>query len=236
MREQNAFSLTKIIRSQGGGESVADKEQSTAKIHLNVHPNLYNHVWSVISTHMVVCSCMLSFPLVSFAFPDGRSPGSDSLPLKTPANQRESRSLSASSIQLLLRGKPPSPSMEGQAPTLQPSPSRKKSKTAKLAKLNPMKWFKRKKSRSFEPIEVSRERSSLAPHGTPPVSSRLLAQLPGALLERIFSFVCPHTQDETYESCEQSAVEDTCMLCDLRDLAHCAQVSRQWRFHATNLL
>ena len=56
---------------------------------------------------MVVCSCMLSFPLVSFAFPHEHAPGSDSLPLKTPANQRESRSLSASSIPLLLRGKGP---------------------------------------------------------------------------------------------------------------------------------
>lgn len=185
-------------------------------------------------THMNVRPCILSFPLVSFAFLQDRSQVSDSLPLKTPAT---SGILVIVSLEhsIPFEGKPVG-TMEGRTPTLQPSPLRKKSKTAKLAKLNPMKWFKRKKSRSFEPIEVSRERSSLAPHGTPPVSSRLLAQLPGALLERIFSFVCPHTQDETYESCEQSAVEDTCMLCDLRDLAHCAQVSRKWRFHATNLL
>ncbi|KAN0099719.1 hypothetical protein V8E51_013494 [Hyaloscypha variabilis] len=101
-----------------------------------------------------------------------------------------------------------------------------------------MKWFKRKKSRTFEPIEVPPGNRSLAPHGTLPVSAQLLAKLPGPLLERIFSFVCPHTQDEAYESCEQSALEvgDTCMLCDLRDLAHCAQVSRKWRVHATKLL
>jgi F-box-like len=123
--------------------------------------------------------------------------------------------------------------MGRRTPHLQPAPS-KKSKTAKLAKLNPMKWFKKKKSRTFEPIEV--REGSLAPYGTPPVSSQLWAKLPGPLLERIFSFVCPHTQDQTYESCEQSAVEDTCMLCDARDLAHCAQVSRKWRVHATNLL
>ena len=106
--------------------------------------------------------------------------------------------------------------------------------TAKLAKFNIMKWFKKKKSRTFEPVHDA-PRSS-PQHGTPPVSSQLLAKLPGSILERIFSFVCPHTQDETYESCEQSAVEDTCMLCDLRDLAHCAQVSRKWRTFATNLL
>jgi hypothetical protein len=113
--------------------------------------------------------------------------------------------------------------------------------TAKLArKLNIMKWFKKKKSRTFEPVEVLPRNNSLALRGTPPtyVSSLLLAKLPGPLLERIYSFVCPHTQDETYESCEQSAIDvgDTCMLCDLRDLAHCAQVSRKWRFHATNVL
>ena len=122
-----------------------------------------------------------------------------------------------------------------------PNPhSQGNSNTAKLAKkINIMKWFKRKKSRTFEPIEVPPGNRSLAPpHGTPPVSAQLLAKLPGPLLERIFSFVCPHTQDETYESCEQSALEvgDTCMLCDLRDLAHCAQVSRKWRVHATKLL
>jgi F-box domain len=177
---------------------------------------------------------MLSFPLVSFAFPHERAPRFRFAAPEDPSQPTGIPVIVSLEHSTPFEGEsPPSPSMEGQAPTLQPSPSRKKSKTAKLAKLNPMKWFKRKKSRTLEPIEVSKERSSLAPHGTPPVSSRLLAQLPGALLERIFSFVCPHTQDE---SCEQSAVEDTCMLCDLRDLAHCAQVSRQWRFHATNLL
>jgi hypothetical protein len=189
--------------------------------HIHAHGCVFLHV--VISPRQLRISSR-SLPRFRFAAPEGPSqptgiPVIVSLEHSTP-----------------FEGRAPQSTMEGQAPTLQPSPSRKKSKTAKLAKLNPMKWFKRKKSRTLEPIEVSKERSSLAPHGTPPVSSRLLAQLPGALLERIFSFVCPHAQDETYESCEQSAVEDTCMLCDLRDLAHCAQVSRQWGFHATNLL
>jgi hypothetical protein len=130
-------------------------------------------------------------------------------------------------------GKPPN---RGQLPI--PNLYREGITTAKLArKFNIMKWFKKKKSRTFEPVEVLPRSNSLAPHGTPPVSSQLLAKLPGPLLERIFSFVCPHTQDETYESCEQSAVDvgDTCMLCDLRDLAHCAQVSRKWRVHASNV-
>ncbi|TVY47815.1 hypothetical protein LOCC1_G003935 [Lachnellula occidentalis] len=99
-----------------------------------------------------------------------------------------------------------------------------------------MKWFKRKKTRSLEVQEIPK---SLARYRTPqpsPRSAEVIAQLPGPILERIFSFICPHAQDETYDSCEQSAVEDTCMLCDLRDLCHCAQVSRWWRKHATNVL
>ena len=67
-------------------------------------------------------------------------------------------------------------------------------------------------------------------------SAWLLEQLPDPVLERIFAFVCPHTQDETYETQEQSSVEDACMLCDLRDLAHCVQVSRRWRKAAVRVL
>lgn len=60
-------------------------------------------------------------------------------------------------------------------------------------------------------------------------SAAKLAALPGPVLERIFAFVCPHTQDSTYESQEQSSLEDACMLCDLRDLATCLLVCRRWK-------
>lgn len=60
-------------------------------------------------------------------------------------------------------------------------------------------------------------------------SAAKLAQLPGPVLERIFAFVCPHTQDSTYETQEQSSIEDACMLCDLRDLAYCLLVCKAWR-------
>ncbi|KAJ4389461.1 hypothetical protein N0V93_006929 [Gnomoniopsis smithogilvyi] len=60
-------------------------------------------------------------------------------------------------------------------------------------------------------------------------SAARLAALPGPVLERIFAFVCPHTQDSTYESQEQSSLEDACMLCDLRDLAYCLMVCKKWR-------
>lgn len=67
-------------------------------------------------------------------------------------------------------------------------------------------------------------------------SARALARLPPRVLERVFTFVCPHSRDQSYETCEESALEDACMLCDMRDLAHCAAVSRQWRKEALMLL
>lgn len=67
-------------------------------------------------------------------------------------------------------------------------------------------------------------------------SAALLAQLPTPILERIFTYVCPHSRDESYGTCEQSSVEDACMLCDLRDLAHCVAVCRRWKTDAVKLL
>ncbi|KAI8622870.1 hypothetical protein F5Y19DRAFT_44591 [Xylariaceae sp. FL1651] len=61
-------------------------------------------------------------------------------------------------------------------------------------------------------------------------------ELPTPILERVFAFVCPHSCDESYETCEQSAVEDACMLCDLRDLAHAGQVCKRWRRSAIQLM
>ena len=55
-------------------------------------------------------------------------------------------------------------------------------------------------------------------------------------LRRIFVFVCPHSQDESYATSEDSVVGDTCMLCDMRDLAHCALVNRAWFQAAEGLL
>ncbi|KZF20191.1 hypothetical protein L228DRAFT_270284 [Xylona heveae TC161] len=60
-------------------------------------------------------------------------------------------------------------------------------------------------------------------------SHRPAPKLPTAVLETIFLFLCPHTQDENYDACEDSMIEDGCMLCDMRDLAHCAAVCRDWR-------
>lgn len=67
-------------------------------------------------------------------------------------------------------------------------------------------------------------------------SAQLLDQFSHVLLQRIFAFVCPHTRDESYDPCEESAGDDGCMLCDLRDLSHCAQVNRTWRASAVTIL
>ncbi|KAG5981487.1 hypothetical protein E4U55_002884 [Claviceps digitariae] len=66
-------------------------------------------------------------------------------------------------------------------------------------------------------------------------SAQLLAALPPKVLVRIFTFVCPHALDESYETCEESA-EKGCMLCDLRDLSHCVRVNRAWREIAIQIL
>lgn len=62
------------------------------------------------------------------------------------------------------------------------------------------------------------------------------AEFPAALVEELLSWVCPHTRDDTYQSCEDSMVDGGCMLCDMRDLAQCASVNRQWFGAAENLL
>ncbi|KAJ5688793.1 hypothetical protein N7462_003185 [Penicillium macrosclerotiorum] len=69
-------------------------------------------------------------------------------------------------------------------------------------------------------------------HETPPRSARLAGRdytrkLPRPVLAYIFALVCPHTVDNSYETSEES-MTDGCMLCDMRDLAHCAQFSSRY--------
>lgn len=52
--------------------------------------------------------------------------------------------------------------------------------------------------------------------------------LPQRVLRTILKHVCPHTQDESYLTSEESMVDGGCMLCDMRDLAQCALVRREW--------
>ncbi|RKF74883.1 putative f-box domain-containing protein [Golovinomyces cichoracearum] len=91
-----------------------------------------------------------------------------------------------------------------------------------------MKWLRRKKKSTCQiSVEVAVSRHKQQQHNEqlfqgPRVSPYLLSQISPSILSRIFHFVCPHTLDESYESCELSTLADACMLCDLRDLARCA--------------
>lgn len=99
----------------------------------------------------------------------------------------------------------------------------------------------RRKDKKKSDHQIPREflpAGALSAPAFPPTyaSGHLVAQLPSKVLERIFSFVCPHAGDESYETCEGSAYDEGCMLCDLRDLSHCAQVGRLWRRSAVKVL
>lgn len=60
-------------------------------------------------------------------------------------------------------------------------------------------------------------------------------KLPRSMLAYIFALACPHAVDGSYETSEES-MTDGCMLCDMRDLAHCAQVCKRWFIEARTLL
>lgn len=63
----------------------------------------------------------------------------------------------------------------------------------------------------------------------------LTRKLPRPVLARIFAAVCPHAIDYSYDTSEES-MSDGCMLCDMRDLAHSAQVCKRWFLEARALL
>ena len=62
------------------------------------------------------------------------------------------------------------------------------------------------------------------------------ARLPLKLLTEIFSYVCPHVRDDNYLSLEESMRDGGCMLCDMRDLAQCAFVSRRFLVATQSIL
>ena len=63
-----------------------------------------------------------------------------------------------------------------------------------------------------------------------------ISKIPSQLLGEIFAHVCPHVCDDTYIKLEDSMQDGDCMLCDLRDLAHCTLVNRQWADAGQKLL
>lgn len=63
------------------------------------------------------------------------------------------------------------------------------------------------------------------------------ARLPEKVVTRILELVCPHTMDKMYEPCEDANIsDDSCPLCDLRDLSHCAMTRRGWYRASIQLL
>nr|POE87456.1 hypothetical protein CFP56_30045 [Quercus suber] len=80
-------------------------------------------------------------------------------------------------------------------------------------------------------------RAYTSPHAPPARGGRdFTSRLPANVLGNILTYVCPHSQDTSYEPSERSQIGDGCMLCDLRDLASCAQVCRKWYGVAQALL
>lgn len=76
-------------------------------------------------------------------------------------------------------------------------------------------------------------------NGVPPVprpGRDLTRALPLPVVHRILAAVCPHTQDDSYDTSEESMTEDGCMLCDMRDLAHGALACKRWAGEANKLL
>lgn len=62
------------------------------------------------------------------------------------------------------------------------------------------------------------------------------ARFPLTLLEDLFAHVCLHARDDTFVSSEESMLDGGCTLCDMRDLAHCAAVNKQWSEAGHNVL
>jgi hypothetical protein len=92
----------------------------------------------------------------------------------------------------------------------------------------------------FNKLRRSSRRSNSAgiatePESPPRVGRDCTKRLPRPVLARIFALVCPHTVDNSYGTSEESA-SDGCMLCDMRDLAHCALVNKRWFLDARELL
>ncbi|KAI5817009.1 hypothetical protein BZA77DRAFT_333456 [Pyronema omphalodes] len=76
---------------------------------------------------------------------------------------------------------------------------------------------------------ISRDDAFLPPRFPEANTNRpMISRLPDNVLERIFTFVCPHATDHSYLSAEETATEAGCMLCDMRDLARCGTVNRRW--------
>ena len=78
--------------------------------------------------------------------------------------------------------------------------------------------------------------STLAPYAPYSSKPNPTAGYSQPLLQLLMSYVCPHSQDDTFLPCEESMIDGGCMLCDIRDLSLCALVNKQWSEAAQNVL
>ena len=74
--------------------------------------------------------------------------------------------------------------------------------------------------------QVYKHTNATTKYGQP--GSCPISKLTADDLEMILAYVCPHSEDFSYEALEHSTFDERCMLCDMRDLAECALVSRLW--------
>jgi hypothetical protein len=98
---------------------------------------------------------------------------------------------------------------------------------------------RRSKSHSCAGNAASYEHLRISPdHSVPPVPTlrRDYTKILPPVLARIFAFVCSHAADSSYATLEESMTQDGCMLCDMRDLAHCAVVCKRWYLAAQSIL
>jgi len=63
---------------------------------------------------------------------------------------------------------------------------------------------------------------------SPPAGRDWIKVLPESIIARIMLEVCPHAADTNFQPLEDVDLPDTCMLCDLRDLAHMTVTRRDW--------
>ena|ERR1700749_4646888 len=88
-----------------------------------------------------------------------------------------------------------------------------------------------------KPIKANDSRPKVYGHYiSSPLGQDYTTRLDRKVLARIFTFVCPHTLDTSYQILDDVDLGDTCMLCNLRNLAQCARVCKAWHDPAMQVL
>lgn len=101
-----------------------------------------------------------------------------------------------------------------------------------------LKLFRRRSKSSRHSRNAPGDHDHQNNYSPPPPASGydVTRKLPREVVAHIFTLVCPHVADASFNSSEESMTEDGCMPCDMRDLAHCALVCKRWYLDAHQLL